>query len=800
MNVRDSMSKDPYFDQLMDYALGDLPQEAMMQVRLHLESGCASCQAEIRQIEGALNMLPLSLQAAAPSSSVKRRLFESIEAEAAWLSGRQNISHYRILRRLGVGAMGEVYLAEDTKLGRSTALKIIRPEVAGEAERKKRFLREARAAAGLAHPGIATIYEIGQDEGTDFIAMEYVEGRSLSSVIGGRPLNPDRVLRIGKQIAEALTEAHQRGILHRDLKPENIHIKGDDQVKILDFGLAKFLESRMDDDYLTTSERILGTIPYMSPEQVEGGALDPRSDLFSVGSILYEMASGKQPFTGKNPAETLENILRKNPPLLSSFNPGLPPDLQKVIYKCLQKDPGRRYETASLLAEDLQKVRTAETVDLENPFSEMTAPAAIRIAVMYFENLSEEKESDYFRAGMTEDIITELSKVRSWEVRSRSQVVPYKDQPFDVRETGRELKVTHMLQGSIRKAGARLRISAQLVDAKTATSVWGERYDRQLKDVFEIQSEIAEKIASALQVHLTKKEKNEIQKRHTDNLQAYDYYLRGREMIFRLTREDAQAAVEYFTKAIHADDRYALAYAGLAQAYGIQLSFFGGSAELADHAIANANKALEIDPSLAQAYVALGLAELLKGHGQTAIEACNKAIDLNPYDAFAAWIAGRLYYRLNQYEEAAQRFKRTIELLPDFYTAYSDLAQAYENMGMSQAAIEMKRETIQACRRSIANFPREARAYNFLATASAWLGERKQAMEAAERARELSPEDPVLLYNLACLYSILEEIDTALSYLRESIRLGRRDFEWMNRDPSLANLRKHPAYNTLQTE
>ena len=282
MNVRDSMSKDPYFDQLMDYALGDLPQEAMMQVRLHLESGCASCQAEIRQIEGALNMLPLSLQAAAPSSSVKRRLFESIEAEAAWLSGRQNISHYRILRRLGVGAMGEVYLAEDTKLGRSTALKIIRPEVAGEAERKKRFLREARAAAGLAHPGIATIYEIGQDEGTDFIAMEYVEGRSLSSVIGGRPLNPDRVLRIGKQIAEALTEAHQRGILHRDLKPENIQIKGDDQVKILDFGLAKFLESRMDDDYLTTSERILGTIPYMSPEQVEGGALDPRSDLFSA--------------------------------------------------------------------------------------------------------------------------------------------------------------------------------------------------------------------------------------------------------------------------------------------------------------------------------------------------------------------------------------------------------------------------------------------------------------------------------------------------------------------------------------
>lgn len=795
------MEKDRYFDLLVDYALGDLPADSILQVRLHLESGCSPCNAEIAQLQGALHLLPLSLPAQAPSKAVKQRLLETIEAEAsreaAWMSGRERISHYRILRRLGVGGMGEVYLAEDTKLGRSTALKIIKPELAGEAERKKRFLREARAAAGLTHPGIATIYEIGEDQGTDFIAMEYVEGRPLSGIIGGSPMDPDRISRIGKQIAEALSEAHQRGILHRDLKPENIQVKSDEQVKILDFGLAKFLETRMDDDYLTTSERILGTIPYMSPEQVEGGALDPRSDLFSLGSILYEMATGKQPFTGNNPAETLENILRKNPPMVSLLNPGVPPDLQKVIYKCLQKDPERRYSSAVELAEDLVKVRTAETVDLENPFAESTPAAAIRIAVMYFENLSEEKESDYFRAGMTEDIITELSKVRSWEVRSRSQVVPFKDQPFDIKETGRQLRVTHILQGSIRKAGSRLRISAQLVDARTASSVWGERYDRQLQDVFEIQSEIAEKIASALQVHLTRKEKKEIQKRHTDNLQAYDYYLRGREMIFRLTREDVQAAVEFFLKAIDADSRYALAFAGLAQAYAIQHSFFGGSPALADQAIANANKALEIDRGLAQAYAALGLAYLLKGLGQVAIEACNKAIELNPYDSFAVWISGRLFYRLNKFEEAAQRFKRTIELLPDFYTAYSDLSQAYANMGMTQAANAMKRETIRACRRYIENFPREARAYTILATASAWIGEREQAVEAAEQARQLSPNDPVLLYNLACLYSILDEPENALTHLRESIRLGRRDFEWMNRDPSLENLRKHPGYKDL---
>jgi serine/threonine protein kinase/Flp pilus assembly protein TadD len=791
---------DAYFDELIEYVLEELPEDRRLIIRAHLDSGCVECNAELRQLQEAFHLLPAALPSYELNPTLKNNLQDSINAESVrelgLQSGSHHISHYKILRKLGTGGMGEVFLAEDTKLGRSTALKIIRPEAATNLERKKRFLREARAAAFLSHPGIATIYEVGEDLGLDYIAMEYVEGNDLSQIISGKPLDPTRVIQIGRQIAEALAEAHQRGILHRDLKPENIQISGGDQVKILDFGLAKFMESRMEDDYLTTSDRVLGTIPYMSPEQVSGMPMDARSDLFSLGSIFYEMATGKSPFAGKTPAETLENVLRRNPPLLSTLNPGIPSGLQKVIYKCLQKDPSKRYASAREVADDLQFVRAAETIDLEKPFEESVI-RTIRIAVLYFENLSEEKESDYFRAGMTEDIITELSKVRAWEVRPRTQVVRYKDQSIDIREIGRELGVTHILHGSIRKAGSRLRISAHLVDSASASSVWGERYDRDLSDVFEIQAEIAQKIATALRVHLTQAEQKQIQKRQTDNLQAYDHYLRGRESMFRLTREGIETAITYFEKAIQMDAQYAMAYSGLAQAYALKLSFFGGSEQLADQAIENSKRALKLNPDQSQAEAALGLSYLLKRMSAEAIEACKRAIELNPNDAFAQWISGRLSYRLNEYQEAIERFQKTVELVPDFYTAYSDLAQAYENLGQHKQAQEMRRRTIHACKAYLKSDPDEARAYIFLATASSWLGDKKTAFEAGAKAEQLSSNDPVMMYNLACLYSILNEGDRAVEWLQKSVKNGRKDFEWMKRDPALKNIRNHPGYLEL---
>jgi adenylate cyclase len=353
------------------------------------------------------------------------------------------------------------------------------------------------------------------------------------------------------------------------------------------------------------------------------------------------------------------------------------------------------------------------------------------------------------------------------------------------------------LQGSIRKAASRLRISAQLVDTSSAASIWAERYDRDLRDIFEIQSEIAQKIATALKVHLTRAEQKEFQKRPTNNLEAYDSYLRGREMIFQLSKEGIEAAREYFHQAVQADEKYALAYAGLAQSLAIRLSFYGGSPSLADEAIENAEKALALDRDLAQAYAALGLAYFLKGMVSEATDACRNAIQLNPYDAFATWISGRIAYRLNQYEESIQHLKKTVELLPDFYTAYSDLAQAYENLGMMELAMDAQRKTVAACRHYLQTSPNEARAHVFLAMSSARLGQRKEALTEGHLAAKYSPDDPVMMYNLACLYSLLDEKETAVQWLAKSIQYGRRDFEWVKRDPALENIRNHPAYKTL---
>jgi serine/threonine protein kinase/Tfp pilus assembly protein PilF len=788
--------QDRFTDLLTEYILDQLTDEERLKVKAHLDSGCARCTTEYGMLQETIHLLPHALTGRKLRPEIKSRIDAVIDTENALererLQGMQHISHYRLLRRLGIGAMGEVFLAEDTQLGRSTAIKLIRPEVATNTERKKRFLREARAAANLNHPGIATIYEVGEVEGTNFIAMEYVEGASLAQIIAGQPMQPERVIAIGIQLANAIGEAHRRGILHRDLKPENIQISRDDQAKILDFGLAKFKESRLEDDYTTTSARILGTIPYMSPEQIQAETLDGRSDLFSLGSILYEMTTGKSPFKSANPAETIENILDNDPP---PFEAG--EGLRQIILKCLQKDSANRYASAKELEADLEKVRRGETLTRPQGPGFDHDSSAISIAVLYFENLSAEKESDYFRAGMTEDIIVELSKIKSWVVRPRAQVVQYKDQEIDLSGVGAELKVTHLVNGSIRKSGNRLRISAQLVDARNAVSLWAERYDRDLKDVFEIQGEIAQKIAEALQIHLTSAERKEIRKRPTESMEAYDYYLRGREMIFRLSKDGIEAAIDYFEHALKSDPQYALAYAGLAQAYGIKLSFYGGPERLAELAIENSERALQIDGKLAQAYASLGLAFFLKGQSKEALEACAAAIQLNPYDAFASWISGRLSYRLNQYEQAVAHFRRTIELLPDFYTAYSDLSQTFENMGQVESAVETQTKTVEACKRYLQNFPNEARAHIFLATNSARLGLREEAITEGFIAVGLSPDDPVMMYNMACLYSVLNEPEASLEWLARSIRNGRRDFEWMKRDPSLDNIRNLPVYQKL---
>ena len=712
----------------------------------------------------------------------------------------QNLAHYRILDKLGEGGMGTVYVAEDERLGRRVALKVLSDQWASDPEHLRRFEREAKAIAAIDHPNIVTIYSVEQAGNVRFFTMGLIEGGTLDQTIPPGGYELQSMLDIAIPMTDALAAAHARGITHRDLKPSNVMITPDGWVKLLDFGLAKLFEPLHGDasedaetEAITRVGVVLGTVPYMSPEQVQGQPVDHRSDIFSLGVIFYELLAGERPFQGQSSAALVSSILRDTPRELTQVKASIPARMSGVLARCLEKEPAQRFQEARELKQELEKLcETGSGVAV--PSGETQGPS---IAVLPFADMSPDKDQDYFCEGIAEELINGLGRVKNLRVASRTSSFQFKGELADVREIGSDLGVKTILEGSVRKAGSLLRITAQLVNVEDGYRLWSDRFDREMKDIFAIQDEIAENIVQALEVTLSPKERRVLQNVATRNVEAYDFYLRGRKFFYQRSARSLQFALQMFDRAIEIDPTYALAYAGKADCASTLYLHNAPTPENREMAEVASAKALELDPELAESHVARGMALLLSEDFEGSEEEFETAIRLNSQLFEAFYFYARACYTQGKYAKSVQLFERASEVNPDDYQAPLLLRQAMIGQGTPpEQVVEASIKALRNVEKHIELHPDDVRALYLGATALMDLGNRAKALEWAGRALQLEPDDPNVGYNVACVYSLAGELDEALDHLERASGQGE-NLAWMESDTDLDPLRDLPRFKEL---
>jgi serine/threonine-protein kinase len=717
---------------------------------------------------------------------------------AAPLPIGETISHYELIERIAEGGMGVVYKARDRRLDRLVALKFLAADPECSRESMERFLHEARAISQLNHPNIATIYDVGTENSHRFLAFEYLAGGTLRAKIratagNGNPLTFRQILSFGRQIGEALSHAHRHGIIHRDVKSENALLTEEGVVKLTDFGLALVAGRGSQSRGSSTA----GTAAYMSPEQAQGLEVDARSDIFSFGVVLFELLTGRVPFHDRQEAVILYDIVHTKEPPLSQFRQDVPEGLQTIVTRALEKEPDERYQSVDELLQDLRAV--SEDVRATTGRHGPVRRPDPTIAVLPFVDMSPQKDQAFFCDGVTEEIINALTGVKGLKVVSRTSAFQFQGQAYDIREIGRQLDVQTVLEGSVRKAGNRLRITVQHINVSDGFHLWSQRYDREMEDVFAIQDEIAQAVVDQLRHKLAAQHAEAVGRKHTSNVDAYQCYLQGRYFLNQRTEEALRKSLDCFRSATQKDPEYALAFAGLAEA-NILLATGGYLDESHERTLGKAReaaeRAIELDENCAEAHVSMGLVlfradwdfegaerEFLRalqindgyasGHHyyamllamimrlDEAVEQIERARELDPLSLIISTAVGRIYYFARRYEDSIAQGKRTLALDPEFPNAYFDLSIVYAQAGR----LEEAEKTISKLAGLTENRVREL---IFQCRLEVQKGNLDKALGYYAELQELSKSQPIAAYIFAILDVGLQEYDRAMEWLRKS--------------------------------